>query len=237
MIVKRTLIDDDSDPAPAGRIELEHGVTHGVGIEAHPDECRGQVREIAQQAALTLWYRIYFPHPGHWNHTEQLDDGASLFVTDNKSTNPNDANLKRWLWQKGAEYGFSPGKHTFSMDCQGGARLDQIAFLPAGVEPPPSTNRYDTLLEAVRGELDQGNLSGAHLALSNLRDNPALTTAEIREHITSAAHDLGPKGHDTLFGAGRADALGALKAVIGSAARRPLTAGRNPSAQQAAARH
>ena len=47
-----------------------------------------------------------------------------------------------------------------------------------------------------------------------LERDPTLTSADIRVHIGSSANDLGPKGHDKQFGAGRANAFGALKAVI-----------------------
>lgn len=47
-----------------------------------------------------------------------------------------------------------------------------------------------------------------------LERNIGLTSEEIRAHLTSTAQDLGPKGHDTLFGAGHANALNAVRAAI-----------------------
>ncbi len=100
----------------------------------------------------------------------------------------------------------------------------------------------DVLVPIPRGGYDVKSgtsFAAAHISgliALMLERNPALTTAEIREHIMSAAHDLGPKGHDTLFGAGRADALGALQAVIGNGQPATLSAGGKPQALPAAAR-
>ncbi|TAK49707.1 MAG: peptidase S8 [Xanthobacteraceae bacterium] len=52
------------------------------------------------------------------------------------------------------------------------------------------------------------------LAALMLERNPALTPAELRERLMATARDLGPKGPDDQFGAGLADAAGALAAAV-----------------------
>lgn len=100
----------------------------------------------------------------------------------------------------------------------------------------------DVLVAVPRGGYDVKSgtsFAAAHisgLAALMLERNPALTAAEVHDHIAAAAHDLGPKGRDALFGAGRANALGALEAVIGAGTPAPLTAGARPDAQPAASR-
>jgi subtilisin family serine protease len=64
-----------------------------------------------------------------------------------------------------------------------------------------------------------GMMSGTSLATAHisglvallLEGNPDLTPRQIQALITQSAHDLGPKGADTQFGAGRADAMDALE--------------------------
>ena len=43
--------------------------------------------------------------------------------------------------------------------------------------------------------------------------NPDITPVDVRSTLTATARDLGPKGRDDQFGAGEADALGAVSAV------------------------
>jgi Subtilase family len=52
------------------------------------------------------------------------------------------------------------------------------------------------------------------LAALMLERNPALTPQELRAILTRTARDLGSPGRDDLFGAGEADALAAVKAVV-----------------------
>jgi hypothetical protein len=52
------------------------------------------------------------------------------------------------------------------------------------------------------------------LAALMLERNPALTPQELRAMLTRTARDLGSPGRDDLFGAGEADALAAVKAVV-----------------------
>ncbi|EGP07724.1 serine protease precursor [Bradyrhizobiaceae bacterium SG-6C] len=44
--------------------------------------------------------------------------------------------------------------------------------------------------------------------------NPQMSSSDIRATLTSTARDLGPKGRDDQFGAGQADAFGAVSAVV-----------------------
>lgn len=112
-------------------------------------------------------------------------------------------------------------------------RGDYVAAAAPGV---------DILVPIPRGGYDVKSgtsFAAAHISgliALMLERNPALTTAQIRAHITSAAHDLGPKGHDNQFGAGRADALAAVQAVIDSSGQVPLAAQGQPPVSQAADR-
>jgi len=56
------------------------------------------------------------------------------------------------------------------------------------------------------------------LAALMLERNPALRPAELRALLEKTARDLGSPGRDDLFGAGEADALAAVEAVIAAAA-------------------
>ena len=99
----------------------------------------------------------------------------------------------------------------------------------------------DVLVPIPRGGYDVKSgtsFAAAHISgviALMLERNPALTPAEVRTHIIQAAHDLGPKGHDQLFGAGRADAFGAVNAMIG-AAKPALGIGGLPTTVPASAR-
>lgn len=87
---------------------------------------------------LRLWRRTFFPFPGNWTHGEALarrgETGKPQGRTDMTGQEGN-RDVGRWLWQQGDVYDFTAGVSTFTLDWQGGARLDQLAFLPEGVEP------------------------------------------------------------------------------------------------------
>ena len=51
---------------------------------------------------------------------------------------------------------------------------------------------------------------------------PGLTPQAVRKALLSTARDLGPKGRDDQFGAGLADAYGAVQSVAASPARAPV---------------
>ena len=55
------------------------------------------------------------------------------------------------------------------------------------------------------------------LAALMMERNPQLAPAEVRAILTRTARDLGLPGRDDLFGAGEADALGAVTAVVDAA--------------------
>jgi subtilisin family serine protease len=59
------------------------------------------------------------------------------------------------------------------------------------------------------------------LAALMIERNPSLTPDGVRAKLTATARDLGPKGPDEQFGAGLADAVGALAAAGDGA---PVTA-------------
>ena len=55
-----------------------------------------------------------------------------------------------------------------------------------------------------------------------LEAKPGLTPQAVRKALLSTARDLGPKGRDDQFGAGLADAYGAVQSVAASPARAPV---------------
>ncbi len=127
------LVQDETEPIKTFRI-IKDSLSSNEKYVAYLKSGIYEI-EIKQSVKLTLWYRLYVPRIGHWNHTEKLDEGHTLFITDANITDPNDSNLNRWLWKKGQEYEFSKGKHIFIIDWQGGIKLSQLAFLPVDVEP------------------------------------------------------------------------------------------------------
>jgi len=70
------------------------------------------------------------------------------------------------------------------------------------------------------GMMSGTSMASAHiagLAALLLEHNPSLSPNEVKALITQSAIDLGPDGVDTQFGAGRADAVGALDAELSTA--------------------
>jgi len=55
-----------------------------------------------------------------------------------------------------------------------------------------------------------------------LESKPGLTPQAVHKALLSNAKDLGPKGRDDQFGAGLADAYGAVQALTASPARGPV---------------
>ena len=55
-----------------------------------------------------------------------------------------------------------------------------------------------------------------------LEAKPGLTPQAVRKALLSTARDLGPKGRDDQFGAGLADAYGAVQSLTASPARAPV---------------
>ncbi|MGI9382571.1 MAG: S8 family peptidase [Methyloligellaceae bacterium] len=67
------------------------------------------------------------------------------------------------------------------------------------------------------------SMAAAHvsgLVALMLERDPKLTMVEVQRALTSTAHDLGPRGPDPQFGAGRADAFASLKALGGNGTER-----------------
>jgi subtilisin family serine protease len=55
-----------------------------------------------------------------------------------------------------------------------------------------------------------------------LEAKPGLAPQAVRKALLSTARDLGPKGRDDQFGAGLADAYGAVQSLAASPARAPV---------------
>ena len=95
----------------------------------------------------------------------------------------------------------------------------------------------DVLLPSVDGKYQVASgtsfaaayISG--LAALMIERNPALKPSEVREVLTRTAQDLGPPGRDDQFGAGKADAFGAVSAAsatVANASNRPVEASGQP---------
>src|SRR6185312_10058630 len=82
-----------------------------------------------------------------------------------------------------------------------------VLFLPAPDEKYQMTSGTSFSAAYVSG-----------LAALMLERNPALKPAELRAMLVKTARDLGSPGRDDLFGAGEADALAAVEAVIAQTA-------------------
>lgn len=146
----RFVAANESDPLKCFGHDDSVGAGHYI---AHLKRAEYAVK-IAKPAKLRLWYHAYFPTAGSWNHTERLDDGNEEFVIDNNSKETNDPTVKQWIWKKGKVYDFSTGDHTFFLDWQGGARLDQLVFLPEDEVP-----RDGKTLNATYGTIaEKGNM-------------------------------------------------------------------------------
>src|SRR5207302_8255258 len=63
-----------------------------------------------------------------------------------------------------------------------------------------------------------------------LERNPALKPSEVRAILMRTARDLGSPGRDDLFGAGEADALAAVSAVVAAAPAVPVAVSDAPAA-------
>ncbi len=68
------------------------------------------------------------------------------------------------------------------------------------------------------------SIAAAHvsgLVALMLEKNPALDLAGVRRLLAATAQDLGPKGNDPVFGAGRVNAAAAVARAVEEAAREP----------------
>lgn len=80
----------------------------------------------------------------------------------------------------------------------------------------PGVDVLVTALSKRYGYASGTSLAAAHVSgqvALMMEHDPAASASFIRETIIGTAHDLGPVGHDTLFGAGRADAHASLVAL------------------------
>ncbi len=81
----------------------------------------------------------------------------------------------------------------------------------------PGVDVLVTALSKRYGYASGTSLAAAHVSgqvALMMEHDPAASASFIRETIIETAHDLGPVGHDTLYGAGRADAHASLVAMV-----------------------
>ena len=88
--------------------------------------------EIRTPGRYRIWLRSFFPHSGAWNHSESLGEKGGYVV--DGTLGPADG----WRWIRGIAADLSAGKHSFSLNYMGGARLDQIALIPEKNGKPES---------------------------------------------------------------------------------------------------
>src|SRR5690606_22163331 len=99
----------------------------------------------------------------------------------------------------------------------------------AGAHVAVAAPGVDILAPAVDGAYQQPSgtsFAAAHvsgIAALLLQIDPDLTPEDVRRVLTETAQDLGPKGRDDTFGAGRVSALAALQAVVKSREIRAAT--------------
>jgi subtilisin family serine protease len=99
------------------------------------------------------------------------------------------------------------------------SRGHHIAVAAPGVDilaPAPS----DTYQNMTGTSVAAAQVSGIVALL--LEAKPGLTPQAVRKALLSTARDLGPKGRDDQFGAGLADAYGAVQSLTASPARAPV---------------
>jgi subtilisin family serine protease len=99
------------------------------------------------------------------------------------------------------------------------SRGHHIAVAAPGVDilaPAPS----DTYQIMTGTSVAAAQVSGIVALLLEAR--PSLTPQDVRKVLLSTARDLGPKGRDDQFGAGLADAYGAVESLMASPARAPV---------------
>jgi subtilisin family serine protease len=99
------------------------------------------------------------------------------------------------------------------------SRGRHIAIAAPGVDilaPAPS----DTYQIMTGTSVAAAQVSGIVALL--LEAKPDLTPQAVRKTLLSSARDLGPKGRDDQFGAGLADAYGAVQALTASALSAPV---------------
>ncbi|MBR4673034.1 MAG: hypothetical protein IKP00_01080 [Victivallales bacterium] len=109
---------------------------------------------VEKPGTYKLFHRQRVPFSGEWCHTMVLD-GKSLRITDSiPATFPT---FSQWNWNGTQVVELTEGKHTLSMDFQGGAMLDQIAFIPVDSQLAPKTN------EPLSPQFENEGLSGEAL--------------------------------------------------------------------------
>ncbi len=103
---------------------------------------------VEKPGTYKLFQRQKVPFTGEWVHTMVLD-GKSLRITD--STPDTFATFSHWNWNATQVVELAAGEHTLSMDFQGGAMLDQIAFIPVDSQLAPKGNEVLAPLYANEG--------------------------------------------------------------------------------------
>ncbi len=148
--------ESENMDSPRASFEKDSAASEGeCGVRL----ARGSYRfTVSKPGRYRVWYRAWFPSQGNWNHSEYLDDPqAVLRNSDHSAEKSSTSDLKRWIWCGGPLRNVTTGKHEFVLEWRGGAKLDQIAFLPEGVSPQgtaalpptfqPKSTSVDILLE------------------------------------------------------------------------------------------
>ena len=99
------------------------------------------------------------------------------------------------------------------------SRGHHIAIAAPGVDilAPAPSDTYQTMTGT---SVAAAQVSGIVALLLEAR--PSLTPQDVRKALLSTARDLGPEGRDDQFGAGLADAYGAVQSLTASPARAPV---------------
>lgn len=148
--------ESENMDTPWTSFEKENAASEGECIVSL---ARGTYRfTVSRPGKYNIWYRAWFPAQGNWNHSEHLDNPQTVIQnSDYGAGESSHIDLKHWIWRKGPLRLLTKGKHEFTLDWRGGAKLDQIVFLPEGTSPqgtavfPPTFQRksapVDILLE------------------------------------------------------------------------------------------
>ncbi len=106
------------------------------------------------------WSLGFFPQGGGWVHSESLDGGDPVWVTDCDGSTAG-----RWVWVKGPVYDLRPGVHLLWIhNWHGGARLDKVVLAPEGAPAPQDLGPASTR----RSAASEGSVLTPVLAIPGL---------------------------------------------------------------------